>query len=267
MSLKLRQAILDRIVLRPTRVPIEAQHLEKETLLLNGKRVECFVQRNFPSSEKPELLVVKFPGTAGRAERSTGFPIHALPEKRVEVWTWNPPGYGGSEGRAKLNTIADTALELWKELTLKFKSRSPIFWLVGNSLGCLSALHIAASNQSHEKVHGLILRNPPPLIPVVNAVASHYPFSSLVRPIANSLCDAMNAMVTAPRCQSPALFFQSELDTLVELPLQDQIVNAYAGDHHKIIFDGIGHNDATTSAHQQSIAEGVAWLMSKTELN
>ncbi len=100
--LPVRQYLLDRMVLRPSRHPIEHPTQQREMLDFGGRKLECFVQRNFEPDQSPELLVLKFPGTAGRAERSTGFPMSLMQEHRVEIWTWNPPGYGRSEGRASL---------------------------------------------------------------------------------------------------------------------------------------------------------------------
>ena len=57
--------------------------------------------------------------------------------RRVEVWTWNPPGYGRSEGRAGLRTIADAALAFWEQVTKRRGGPDVTTWLCGNSLGCV----------------------------------------------------------------------------------------------------------------------------------
>ena len=90
----LRRNLLDRMVLRPSQHPIHAPTLERVTLPCETETIECFVQRSHSDSEPPDLLILKFPGTAGRAERSTSFPTPMLDAKRTAIWTWNPPGYG-----------------------------------------------------------------------------------------------------------------------------------------------------------------------------
>ena len=267
MLASFRKSLLDRLVLKPSRHPIDNPEQLKKVVTLAGERVEIFVQRNFFHEKAPELLVLKFPGTAGRGERSSSFPMSVMPDIRTEIWTWNPPGYGGSSGKAKLPTIAELAGHFW-HLAKDEMPHDVTFWLLGNSLGCLSALNIASQVDIADKKRiGLILRNPPSLIPVVENVAARYRLKSLIQPIANSLCDSMNAMLTAPQCTSPAIFLQSECDTLVPAWIQDQIIQVYGGTHKKVILKGLGHDDKITNLHHESIDCALSWIRSHTGID
>ena len=265
--LPVRRYLLDRMVLRPSRHPIDHPHLRRELMDFGGDQLECFVQRNYETSLPPELIVLKFPGTAGRAERSTGFPMSMLETQRVEVWTWNPPGYGRSQGRASLQRIADAAIAFWEQVTQRAGGPDVSSWLCGNSLGCVSALHVAATVQPEMTSTGLLLRNPPPLLPVVKRVAANYPLGKLMAPVAESLCDSMNAMITASRVKLPAVFLQSELDSLVPPDFQNQLIANYAGQHRLVILEGLEHGCVATDDHLPRIAESIRWLREQTGRN
>lgn len=260
----MRQYLLDRMVLRPTRHAIEHPTQQREMLRFGKRRLECFVQRNFEPDQSAELVVLKFPGTAGRAERSTGFPMSLMHEQRVEIWTWNPPGYGRSEGRASLPLIADAALSFWEEVMARNGNHAATRWLCGNSLGSVSALHVAATIRPDASSTGLILRNPPPLIPVVKRVARSYPLGGLMEPVIESLCDSMNAMHTAAGATLPAVFLQSELDSLVPLQDQNQLIARYQGPRRVVVLEGLEHGCPTTDQHAPLIGESVRWLWEQT---
>ncbi len=262
--LPVREYLLDRMVLRPSRHPIEHPTQRRELLDVGRRKLECFVQQNFQSHQFPELLVLKFPGTAGRAERSTAFPMSLMKARRVEVWTWNPPGYGRSEGRAGLRTIADAALAFWEQVTKRRGGPDVTTWLCGNSLGCVSALHVAATVEPDAASSGLILRNPPPLIPVVKRVAKAYPLGNLLDPVIESLCDSMNAMRTSARVNLPAVFLQSELDSLVPPEDQNRLITTYRGPSQVVVMEGLEHGCVATDEHIPLIANSIGWLWERT---
>src|SRR6267143_867490 len=56
-----------------------------------------------------ELLFLRFLGSRGRAEMATLDPADRLPATRAEVWTVNPPSFGGTSGPANLEHYADCA--------------------------------------------------------------------------------------------------------------------------------------------------------------
>lgn len=259
-----RQYLLNRMVLRPSRYPIEPSTQQRVMLTANERPLECFVQQNFDSDDPPELLILKFPGTAGRAELATTFPAAMLGDVRVEMWTWNPPGYGRSSGRASLARIADAAIEFWTQVTQRRRGATTSVWLCANSLGCVSALHVAASLQPDPRTSGMIMRNPPPLVPVVKRVAERYPLGGWIHPVVESLCDSMNAMHTAGQVTLPAVFLQSELDTLVPIAYQNQVIDAYAGQHRVVLMEGLDHGGIATEQHEPRIEDSIGWLWERT---
>ena len=187
-----------------------------------------------------------------------------MQEHRVEIWTWNPPGYGRSEGRASLGAIAEAALVFWEQVTQRNGRNGLTTWLCGNSLGCVTALHVAATAKPDLSSSGLILRNPPPLIPVVKRVAKGYPLGGLVEPVIESLCESMNAMQTASRVRLRAVFLQSELDSLVPPEDQNRLIATYGGPSRVVVMEGLEHGCIATDEHLPSIAELIRWLWEQT---
>ena len=259
-----RRNLLDRMVLRPSQHPIHAPTLERVTLPCETEIIECFIQRSHSDSEPPDLLILKFPGTAGRAERSTSFPTPMLDAKRTAIWTWNPPGYGGSSGKASLSAMAHAGSAFWQAVTEKHAGPSTTVWLCGNSLGCATVLHIAAKHTPDPTRTGLILRNPPPLKPVIKRAAQPYPHFGLINPVIADLCDAMDTMKTAPKVNLHAVVLQSELDTLVPVDFQNEMLDGYGGSLRKVLMKGIDHDGLSNEQHESAIGDSIRWLWKHT---
>ncbi len=260
----IRRHLLDRFVLRPSRHALD--HAPKERVLIRSDGVtdEYFQERpsrgGLPSehSDPADLLVIKFPGTAGRAERSSCWPAGSLGAIDTLVCTWNAPGYGGSSGRATLARIPPRATRFTKTLLDRQAAAGRPVWLVGNSLGCATAAYLAS--RADIGVAGLLLRNPPPLIETFKHVASRYPFGHLTDAIAESLPVEMNLSLTAPRVRVPTVMLQSEHDQLVPPSLQRGVFEALGGAKRLVVLKGIGHDAAPTEEHAGDIAAAVQWL-------
>ena len=263
----IRRKLLDKMVLRPTQHALPAPHMERVMLPCGSNEIECFVQKTYDDPRLPDLLILKFPGTAGRAEHATAFPVSMLDVKRAAVWTWNPPGYGNSTGQSSLSTMACAASDFYTGVTKDQARPQTTIWLCGNSLGCASVLHIAATHKPNPARTGLILRNPPPLRHVIKRAASRYPHLGLINPVIAELCDSMDTMKTACNVDVPAVVLQSELDTLVPVDFQNEILKHYRGPFEKALLHGIGHDGITTEQHEPLISNCVNWLWQQTGSN
>lgn len=267
-----RRRLLDRLILRPSRNPIDAGG--KREIMLgggadgadgDGDPIQCFVDQNFAGDGPPDLCVIKFPGTGGRAERSGRFPASVLGvDIRCRLWTWNPPGYGGSPGKARLDVIGGAAVRFSRHVIDRQTGR-PVVWLCGNSLGCIHALRVASTLSGGAANIGLILRNPPPLVEVVKRIADRYPLGKWIGPVAESLCDQMNGRKLAAQASFPAVFLQSTEDRLVPPDLQDDLIARYAGPRRVVRMDGLDHDGIATDQHEAAIRAAAAWLWSETE--
>ncbi len=265
-----RRRLLDRLVLRPTRHRIDAEGKQRVCLHAHGQTLECFVDPGRHEHEDLDVLVLKFPGTAGRAERSSSFPLAEIPDPaadralRAELWTWNPPGYGSSTGRATLAAIAEAALQFTTQVAQRAAPATRVL-VSGNSLGCAPALYTASRGIFPQNRTGMILRNPPPLVPVVQRIARRYPLGQLIDSVAESVCDSMNIERTIANVFFPTVFLQSELDTLVPPELQRQVHQAHPAVHRVIELYGLEHDGVPQDSHAAAIRAAVRWLWDKTD--
>lgn len=252
---------------------------------------------------KPQVLFIKFPGTAGRAERSSVFPANLIAsskaeelnrknriqvvephdhsrraepsvdkDHRYEVWTWNPPGYGRSSGRASLTTLAPAAEAFAAQVVHARGGSKSQVWLCGNSLGCLCALSLAArlSDWLPPQVAAdrclLWLRNPPELAETILRVADRYASRSWMRRVVSQLPVGLSAVETASKCKLPAVFLMSERDELVPPSSQRTIHEAYEGEHRVVKLTDIGHGGPIEEQHHAEIQAALTWLQAKASI-
>lgn len=274
--ISLRRRILDRCILRPSRDRLPHEPKQRFEMLLGNLTTEYFVEEiPSPSDDPPELLIIKFPGTAGRAERATGWPSGALNDFRSDsgprrqiacrIVSWNAPGYGQSGGRASLATIPHYASQFCERLLDSLADCPQRVWLAGNSLGCATATYVAS--QLPQAIDGLLLRNPPPLVETVKRVADRYPLGGWTAPIAESLPLEMNLLQTASQASCPVVVLHSELDALVPTELQQLVFDSFSSPKRMVTLEGIGHAGLYLDEHQAPIREAVQWLWNSASQN
>lgn len=265
----LRTKWVDRLVLRPTTDPLDAGEQQRIPLrTADGQALDRFVYAKGPltaNTPSPALLVLKLPGTAGRAERSTPLPANFFRQLTSEVWTWNPPGYGGSSGKASLLNLPEAALQFFDQTVSQRSNPQTIVWVFGNSLGCSSALYLASQRS---RISGLILRNPPPLQQTIAHVARlgrprllHPCLDRFSAWLGHGIPPALDALQTAPRARVPAVFLSAQMDTLVPPALQTQIFDAYAGPKQMVRWRDMLHDDLPDETHLKQFANAANWLL------
>lgn len=297
----LSRRILDRLILSPTRHAIEANGLirfeikhstlpafpsatTEAYLFTNSDERANEITQSSPTLSFPgspaRHLVMKFPGTGGRAERSSEAPLNWIDPQlasssrpqgeHVEVWTWNPPGYGRSSQPARLAHQVTFAEDFAAQLARHRCGPDTIVWLVGNSLGCLTALSLAsrlndwlpASLESRQI--GLWCRNPPDLSRVILQIAGRYFARRWMRGIVNHLPHTMDTMASAAACRVPAVFLTSELDSLVPADHQADLHQAYAGPKQIVLLEGLGHDGLLEEQHIAPVQSAALWLLQQT---
>ncbi len=373
----LRIRFLDRCVLRPSRHAIDLGDLTRCELSLRLSHpdrtatIEAFVSTNQPPGavptatppqdateiadwsniSPPRTLLIKFPGTAGRAERSSPFPANLMPScnneaiagvssqgtdgllnsdalsrraepsvdnldsrraepsvdnldsrraepsvdnsgsrraepsvdnsgsrraepsvdnaDHYEVWTWNPPGYGRSSGRASLTKLVSAAEAFASQVSLARCGPNTRIWLCGNSLGCLPVLSLSArlSEWLPQRVATdrclLWLRNPPDLANTILRVADRYASRFWMQRLVAHLPDQLNAVDNAAKSTLPAVFLMSEHDQLVPPPIQRSIHEAYAGEHRVVTLTDLDHGGPVDEQHRDAVQSALNWLTSK----
>lgn len=255
--MSLLSKIADRLVLCPSQHPVDSGDNRRELIRTdNNIEIETWVSsfgdfENTPASQR--LIVLKIPGTGGRAERSSIHPAELLTDSKsgsefaaAETWTLNHRGYGGSTGPASLENFVATLESFHDHIESLYPDETKI--TVGNSLGCLSALYLA----SRKRISGMLLRNPPPLKRLISKRLKYNWWNfGAAKWIANKIPDELGAIENAANARCPVLFVTSEKDRLVPVEYQQQIIDVYGGESRQFIMEGADHGDLLPE-HQQS---------------
>ena len=245
----------DRLVLFPSTHPINAGTAVRKTIEFNGRALEIWTARSAATDgREPEGFVLEFCGNATRAEEIADYVADRWNARPVEAWVVNYPGYGGSEGGAKLKLIPRAALAAYDALVEVARGR-PIF-VEGNSLGTAPALYVAA----HRPVAGLVLQNPPPLQSLILRRHGWYNLWLVAGPVALQVPAELDSLKTAPKVAAPAVFLLAANDTLVPPAYQRRVVTAYAGPKRVIDQRNASHWDGVTGDAEKQLLEGIEWL-------
>jgi len=253
----------DLIILQPSRDRLETKGKRCELLPWAGNTLELWTQNTVSADGKtePDVFVLKFGGAAGRAERATLHPADAWPHLACEISTLNPPGFGGSGGRASMHHLPEAAQIAFNHITQRAAGRPVV--LTGNSLGTAMVLHLAAEHQCA----GLILRNPPPLAELLSGRFGWWNLNYGARMFARRLPPGLNSVANAKLAKAPCVFLMSGKDRIVPPRFQQHIIDAYKGEKQVQLLAGADHMDVGQPHEREAYLEKLRWLQSKTSLN
>ena len=221
---RLIASLTDRIILEPSRHDIEVSGKYRRVLPRGDEQLEIWCHRSGPGPDREaDLFVLRFPGTASRAEDITDLLDGSWPDLCVEAWAVNPPGYGASGGRASLAHIPVVG-DLVAEQMRQVAGDRPML-VEGGSLGSVSALYVAA----RWEVAGVVLQNPPPLPEMIRERFPQRYLKPLGAAFARRIPDELDSIGNASRAQARALFVSAQRDEVVPPKFQRQIIEAYAG--------------------------------------
>lgn len=246
--------LLDRLVLQPTTDELPTDGRVRRDLEFPAGSFEVWSTLCACQTEADaELFVLKFPGTGGRAERAGANPADVI-GRPAGVWAVNPPGYGGSPGRASLRHTAPSALAAFDALQRVAGDR-PII-VTANSLGSLAALHVAAQRP----VSGLLLRDPVPLQQLIQGRHRWRPFWGAAWMLARRAPADVDALANAAGARAPLAFVSSERDRVVPNCYQRLIFEAYAGEKKMLSLAGAEHGQPLGPEHERAYIELIQWL-------
>ena len=248
--------IADRLILHPTTNSISSFGKDRRVIDYANGQLEAWTQQiGTTTSDDADVFVLKFAGTDERAERTNYQPLSSWPDLRGEVWSVNPPGYGGSSGRATLRSFAAAGKAAYDEIVQVADGRPLI--LMGTSLGTITALYLAA----RYPISGLVLRNPVPLRQLI--VGKHgwwnlwVPAMLVSTQVPDSLCTIRNAS----RCHAiPAVFVGSKRDRIVPPDYQVRIVKNYAGPKRVMRLRKANHSTPMNAMEQIRFRNEMNWL-------
>lgn len=254
--------LADQLILCPSKHAIDFDGKRRELIDSPFGHVEAWVGR-YPedSASEVNVTVIKFPGTAGRAERAGVHPAEVW-GVNAEVWTINPHGYGGSSGRASIKKFPAMASAVHRHVAAVAPDR-PIV-VVGNSLGCVSALYTAANH----KIDALIVRNPAPVRNMIRNRPRYRAWNfGLSGFIADEVPHQLDSIANSAACTAPCLFIQSGADRVIPLPYQDLVFDAYSGPIRKFVIQGADHHELVGENQQQEYFEALHWAAAQAGLD
>lgn len=250
-----RVRLADRFVLRPTTDPVESNGKDRREVPSHDGFAEVWISHyGIASGQSAELMVLKFSGAGGRAERAGGHPVDVWSDIAAEVWAVNPPGYGRSPGPATLRRCARAARTVFDVFRAEARGR-PIL-LVGNSLGAAVVLYLAA----RFPVAGVLVRNPPPLRELI---VWRHGWWNLWLPaawVARGVPEELDSIQNARRASAPALFVVSEADEVVPRSFQARILRAYSGENRVFEIPRARHHTPIERPHYAAYFRQLCWL-------
>ena len=242
--------LTDKAALRPTTKAIDTGDRERVTFPVNDFEVEAWKILYSVDSNRPGVLVIKFPGTAGRAERAGPHPLEIWENVNGEVWAINHRGYGGSHGPASLQNFSLTIDCLWQYIQDIASDKKVL--VCGNSLGCISALYMA----KRFPVDGLLLRNGFCLARLIFMRPKYNWWNfGMAAHLANEVPQELHAVSNAKLCQMPCLFVRSEKDSVIPAVYQVAVYNAYAGPKKEFLNIGADHADRISADQEDGLSQ------------
>lgn len=255
--------LTDRFVLKPSTDPADPGSQTRQMIPCGREQIEAWTTRiEAENTDGAELkvMVLKFIGNAGRAERSTPQPASLWKNTHSEIWSINPFGYGGSSGTATLQQFPEMIDAVYDHVRNQFPDYKLVVF--GNSIGSISALRLAAKYP----VDGLCIRNPVPIHQLISQRLRYaIPSIGLSSVLARQIPQALNAVRNAEQIKAPALFVTLTDDRLIPPHFQAKIFDAFSGE--KKIFSVPGdHNDPIPEPLHDQYREAANWLLEKASV-
>ena len=232
------QMLADKLMLFPSREAIRAPGTQTRLIETPAGMMHVVIARSAP--EPPQRYVVRFEGNAARAEYSAVYIAQRWGDVPTEVWAMNHPGFGQSDGPAKLSRLAPAALGVYDAMCRE-AGDLPVY-IDADSMGATQGLFVAAERQGSRSAAGLVLKNPPPLRQIVMGRFGWWNLWVAAGPVAAGVPKELDAIANARRVRAPAVFIRSMSDEIVPVSYQQKIIDAYAGQKQIVEFAGAEHN-------------------------
>jgi uncharacterized protein len=274
----------DRLILFPTRSPIDAGGAVRKTIPFEDGELEIWTaqSRRAQQQGRADVFILRFYGNADRADRWAAMEAEMWNDRAVEIWGMNYPGFGGSTGPARLSRIGPAALAAFVELQRQATSpdaagsavpsespnpalrtahtTAPIL-LFGTSIGVTAALDVAASHPT--EIAGLILHNPVPLREIILRQFGWWNLWLLAGPVALQIPRDLDSIANAKVSRAPAIFLLAEKDEIVAPRFHRLVVEAYAGENRVIELPGAHHNDPVEGAALANLNNALDWMLTQ----
>jgi uncharacterized protein len=203
---------------------------------------------------EPEAYALGFIGNGSRAEFECENFVRDFSRHTVLLYVMNYPGYGGSEGSAKIAAIPPAALAAYDYVATQAHGK-PIFCM-GHSLGTTAAMYVA----TQRPVAGLILHNPPPMHELIMGRFGWWNGWIAASMVARAVPTEMESIPNGKKLDTPAVFLLAGKDTLVTPRFQQMVVDAYHGPKQLIPLPAYSHNDPVDDNDLPRVWQAVDWM-------
>ncbi len=264
----------DHLILFPSHEAISTYGAVRRALPFRGGELEVWSVRSSQSpfyhgapplhaaqggrpQKSPDVYVLRFYGNADRADGNVVLDAGAWPVGEAELCGVNYPGYGGSTGPAKLESIGPAALTAFDALQSEAAGKPVVVY--GTSLGTTAALYVA----SQRPVAGVILQNPPPLKEIILRQFGWWNLWLVAGPMAMHIPAALDSVANARATHAPGVFLLAEKDDMIQPKFQRLIVAAYAGEKRIVTQMGAVHNQELDGATVGELNDAIAWMMAR----
>jgi pimeloyl-ACP methyl ester carboxylesterase len=183
-----------------------------------------------PSASRP-IVVIYFGGNAEDVLYTAAVTSPHLDARRMLFVNYR--GYGGSAGRPGEKALFEDALAIYDYATSTGDARPDDVVAMGRSLGSGVATMLA----SERPVRAVVLVTP--FDSLIAVAAHHYSFL----PVGALLEHRFMSIDRAPRIETPVLILAAQWDRIVPPAHAQRLYEAWAGERHIRILDGVGHND------------------------
>jgi predicted alpha/beta hydrolase family esterase len=184
------------------------------------------------------------------------FPIDRI-ETSSSVVTWNPPGFGASEGKAHLDTHCRSVPLLYDACRSLPEFHDVPIYVLGNSLGGALAIYLATVRA----VAGIVLCNPPSLPELLRRYNRWWNFGCGGTWLGKCIPQPLSTIALAKQSTTPAVFVTSLEDQLVPAALQREIVTAYRGNLYPIEVAEAGHELRLGDLPSGQMKKALEWLL------
>jgi hypothetical protein len=244
---------LSRALFRPSLQMIACNKLEYRVALPWGCVQVWRESVGRMDHKSPPIALLRFLGARGRAEQGTSDPLNRLAQVSGEVWIANPPGFGASTGKVSLSRYAQAALTVFDAMAVQWPAAR--FWVYGQSLGTVAALHVAAQRP----VETLVLKN---VTPVHELASHHLPnfLQTITQSALRTFPKELNVLDNALKSKARCLFLMSKHDRLSPISLQREVRSAYAGPSVACEIDGPHDSHELDTVSEASYRQSIEML-------
>lgn len=256
--------ICDKLILFPSTNSLFTKGLTRKVFINEeNQKIEIWINNHFKNKtvdEKAKVLILHFGGNAARAEDEVKSMMEVFGDYPVEIWGVNYQGYGKSEGKANLKSIAKDAQRAYQEILENSEGR-PII-LSGNSIGTTAALYVASRN----KIAGIFLKNPPPLQNLIREEYGSWNLWLLSTPASFAVPGELNSLINAPKTKVHALIISAQDDEIVSSKFQEKVIKSYAGNKRIVYLPKANHNFFPLPSQNKDLKDGILWLMQEATI-